>query len=76
MNTGSEESTSSRLLNNVVQGCFKGEGLNEESEDSELDACSWELKAAKLNNTGQHEPLIATWLAGPVCRALDGLFSL
>ena len=70
---GSEESTSSRLLN-VVLACFKGEGLNEESEDSELDACSWELKVAD-NNTSQCEPLIATWLAGPVCHALDGLFS-
>jgi len=76
VNTGSEESTSSRLLNNVVWACFKGEGLNKESEDSELDACSWELKVAELDNTGQCEPLIATWLAGPVCRVLDGLFPL
>jgi hypothetical protein len=34
---------------------FQGEGLNKESKDLELDACSWELKAAELNNTGQHE---------------------
>jgi len=76
VNTGSEESTSSRLLNNVVRACFNGEGLNKESEDSELDACSWELKVAELDNTGWREPLIATWLARPVCCALDGLFSL
>ena len=72
---GSEKSSLSRVLN-VVRAHFKGEGLNKESEDSELDACSWELKVAELDNTGQCEPLIATWLAGPVCRVLDGLFPL
>jgi len=60
VNTGSEELTS----------MWSGH-VSRVREDSELDACSWELKVA--DNTGRREPLISAWLDRSVYRALDGL---